>query len=111
MGRALSIYVVPKRLDWQRQQSWTFFGEHNGDLPFGRTMNARVGPARLPPIKVILRLLETLETESFQRCLFRMSDAAFDFSFPIRMPHPARQRHGAVMPEHVAVKGIECGVV
>ena len=40
-----------------------------------------------------------------------MPDTALDLSFPVRMPDAARQGHGAVMPEHVAVKGIECGVV
>ena len=74
-------------------------------------MDARVGPARFPLIKVILRCLKTLEAEPFQRCPFRVSDTALDFSFPIRMPDPAWQGHRAVMPEHVAVQGIECGVV
>ena len=44
-----------------------------------------------PMIKVILRRLETLETEPFQWCLFRVSYTALDFSFPIRMPDPTRQ--------------------
>jgi hypothetical protein len=74
-------------------------------------VDARVGPARFPLIKVILRLLETLEAEPFQRCPFGVSDTTRDLSSPIRMPDPARQRHRAVMPEHVAVKWIECGVV
>jgi len=40
-----------------------------------------------------------------------VSDTALDFSFPIRMSDPARQGHRTVMPEHVAIKRIERGVV
>ena len=40
-----------------------------------------------------------------------MADAALHFSFPIRMPDAAWQRHRAVMPEHVAVQRVERGVV
>ena len=40
-----------------------------------------------------------------------MADAALDFSFPIRMPDPAGQRHSAIVPEHVAVERVERGIV
>jgi hypothetical protein len=42
-------------------------------------MDARVGPMRFPMIKVILRCLETLEAEPFQRSSFRVPDTALDF--------------------------------
>jgi hypothetical protein len=74
-------------------------------------MDARVGPVGFPMIKVILRRLETLEAEPFQRCPFGVPDTALDFSFPIWMSDPARQGHSPVMPKHVAIQGIECGVV
>ena len=74
-------------------------------------MDARVGPARFPLIQVILRLLETFETETFQRCLFRVPDSALDLSLPVRMPDPAWQGYRTVVPEHVAIQRIECGVV
>jgi len=54
-------------------------------------MDAGVGPMLFPVIEIILRRLETLETEPFQWCLFRVSYTALDFSFPIRMPDPTRQ--------------------
>jgi hypothetical protein len=43
--------VVAKGLNRQGQQRWSFFGEHGRDLPFGRAMDARIGPARFPLIK------------------------------------------------------------
>jgi len=83
--------MIAKRLDWQRQQRWPFFGEHSGDLPFGRTMNTRFGPAGFPMIKVILSRLETLESESFQRSSFCVAHTALDLSVSVRMPAPAWQ--------------------
>src|ERR1700722_18781800 len=74
-------------------------------------MDAGVGPMLFPVIEILLRRLETLEAKPLQRRPFRVSYTALDFSFPIRMADPAREGHGTVMPEHVAVKRIECGVV
>src|ERR1017187_3461845 len=90
---------------------WPFFGEHSRDLSFSRAMDARIGPARFPLIQVILRCLETFEAETFQRCLLRVPDSALDLSLPVRMPNPAWQGYRAVMPEHIAIQRIECGVV
>src|SRR3984957_7406613 len=74
-------------------------------------MDAGVGPMLFPVIEILLRRLEPLEAKPLQRRPFRVSYTALDFSFPIRMSDPARQGHCTVMPEHVAVQGIECGVV
>jgi len=52
MHGALAIKVIAKRLDRQRQQRWFLFREHGRELPLGRTVNPRVGPALLPVIQI-----------------------------------------------------------
>jgi hypothetical protein len=66
-------------------------------------MDARVSLAGFSMIQVILNRLETFEAEPLQWYLFRVSDTTLDLAFPIRMSDPARQRHHAVMPKHVAI--------
>ena len=48
------------------QQLRFFFGEHGGDLPFGRAMDARVGPAFFPTIEIRLRFLQAFEAHPFE---------------------------------------------
>jgi hypothetical protein len=61
MHGTLAIEVIAKRLHRQRQQRRFLFREHGRDLPLGRTVNTRVGPALLPVIQIRLRLFQTLE--------------------------------------------------
>ena len=64
MHRALAVLVIAERLDGQRQQRGPLFGEHRRDLPLGRAVDARVGPALFPVIQVGLRLLEAFEAHA-----------------------------------------------
>jgi hypothetical protein len=82
---ALAVLVVAERLDRQRQQSRPPFGEHNGDLPLGGAVDARVGPARFPVVQVGLGFLEAFEAESFQRRFLRMADTGLNLPFSIRI--------------------------
>jgi hypothetical protein len=50
-------------------------------LPLRRAVDARVRPARFPAIQVRLRLVETLEAQSFERRLLRVADAGLDLPF------------------------------
>jgi hypothetical protein len=58
-----------------------------------------------------LRLVETLEAQSFERRLLRMADARFDLPFAIGIADPAREGDYPVMREYIAIEGIERGVV
>jgi hypothetical protein len=63
---AFAVPVVAKRLDRERTERGRLLGKHYGDLPLCRAVDARVGPARLPPIQVRLRLIERLEAQAFE---------------------------------------------
>ena len=80
-------------------------------MPFRGAVNARIRPVRFPAIQIGLRLLQTLEALSFERCVFGVPDAALDFSFSIWIRDPAGEGDGTVMGEHIAIEGIEGGVV
>lgn len=54
MHRAVAKPVIAKRLERQRPERRPFLGKHHGDLAFGRAVNARVGPVRVPAIEVRL---------------------------------------------------------
>ncbi len=77
----------------------------------GGAVDARVGPALFPAIKVGLGFLQTLEAQAFQRCSLRMTDAGFDFAFAVRVLNAAGHGDRAVVREHVAIKRIERGIV
>ena len=111
MHGALAVLVIAEGFEGQRSQRRFFFREHGGHLPLGGAVNARVRPVRLPTIQVGLGLLQTFEAQPFERRLLGMSDSRLDFSFSIGMLNPARHGHGAVVREHVAVEGIERGIV
>ena len=81
MHGTLAIEVIAKRLYRQRQQRRFLFREHGRNLPLGRAVNPRVGPALLPVIQIRLRLFQALETLTLQRRLLRMADAGFDLAF------------------------------
>ena len=112
MHRALAVLVVAERLHRQRQQRRPLFGEHGGDLPLGGAVDARVGPARFPVVQVGLGFLQAFEAQPFQRRLLRMADASSP-PFPLRSGSrdAAGQSDGAVVLQHVAVQGIERGIV
>jgi hypothetical protein len=111
MHGPLAIEVIAKRLDRQRQQRRFLFGEHGGDLPLGRAVNARVGPALLPVIQIRLRLFQALEALTLQRRFLRVADAGFDLPFPVRISHAARQSDRAVMLQHIAIQRVDLGIV
>ena len=62
-------------------------------------------------VQVGLRFLQAFEAQPFERCLLRVADTGLDFPFPIRIADTAGQGDGAVMREHVAIQGIERGIV
>src|SRR5215467_12994001 len=85
----LAVLVIAERLDRQRKQCWALFGEHRCDLPLGGPVNACVGPVRFPAVQIGLCVFQTLEALPFEGRLLRMTDAGFDFAFPIRVLHSA----------------------
>ena len=111
MDRALAKLVIAKRLDGQRAQGGAFLGKHHGDLALRGAVDARVGPVLFPAIQIGLRGLDRLEALPVQRRLLRVADAGFDFALPIGIADATRQRHDAVMREHVAIERIERRVV
>jgi hypothetical protein len=62
-------------------------------------------------IEIGLSVAEALEAHPAQRRLLRVAHARFDFAFAIWIPDAARQRHGAVVREHVAIERIDRRVV
>jgi hypothetical protein len=84
------MLVVAKRFQGQREQERFFFGKHDGDLPFGGAVDARIGAASLPAIQIGLRLLQTLEAFSFEWGLLGMSDPTLDFPLAIGIVDPTR---------------------
>ena len=89
----------------------TVLGEHGGDLALGRTVDARIGPAPLPAVQIRLGIVEPLEAEAAQRRLLRVADGCFDLALAVGVADAARQGHGPVVGQHVAVERIERGVV
>src|SRR5579862_1578741 len=109
--RAFAILVITKRFERQRKQSWLLFSKHCRNLPLGGSVNARVGPPRFPVVQIRLSLFEALEALPFERRLFRMPDAGFNFAFAIRVPHSAWKRSDAVVLQYIAVQRIACWIV
>ena len=103
--------IVPKRGRRQRSEVRALLRKHRGDLALGRPVDARVGPARLPVIEVGLRVGEPLEAQPFEGRALGVADPRLDLPLAIGIPDPARQRGDAVVREHVAVEGIERGLV
>ena len=66
MYGALAVLVIAEGLDGQRQQERPLLGEHDGDLPLGRAVDARVSPARFPVVQVGLGLIEAPEAKASQ---------------------------------------------
>ena len=58
-----------------------------------------------------MRLLERLEAEAAERRLLRVTDAGFDFPFPIGIADAARQGDDPVVREHIAIERIQRGIV
>lgn len=74
-----AVVVVPKRLGGERAERGLFFGKHHRDLSLGRAINAGVGSALLPAIKVGLRRRPGLKAQPAQRRLLREPNARLDF--------------------------------
>jgi hypothetical protein len=85
-------------------------GEHGGHLPLGRAVDARIGPALLPAVDVGLGFGQALEAKAAHLEL-GVLDTRFDFSLTVAVAHATRQRHGAVVGEHVAIERIEIRIV
>ena len=111
MHHPFAVLVIAERFYRQREQGWFFFYEHGGHLPFRGAVNARIRPVRFPTIQIGLPFLQALEAFSLERRVFGVSDAALDFSLSIWIQDPAGEGDRTIMSEHVAIEGIECGVV
>jgi hypothetical protein len=111
MDRARAEAVVAKRLEGQRAEGRTLVGKHDGDLPLGRAVDARVRPPRFPLIEIGLAGLEALEALALQWGLLRMPHAGFDLALAIWIADATRQRDHAVVREHIAIERIERGIV
>jgi hypothetical protein len=70
-------------------------------------LRLRVGPTRFPVIQISLGVFQALKALPFERRLLRMPDAGFDFTFAIRVLHPAWQSYHAIVLEHVTLERIE----
>jgi hypothetical protein len=103
--------VVAERLQRQSVQKRLLFSEHRRHLPLGAAVDALIGPVLFPVIKVRLRLFKALELLALQWRLLRMTNAAFDLAFPIRIAHSARQCRHTVVGQHVAIQGIQTWIV
>src|SRR5579862_1013913 len=68
-------------------------------------------PAFFPAIQVGLACFQTLEAESFQRCLLRVANARFDFAFAIWILDATGHGDSAIVGEHLAIQRVERGVV
>ncbi len=111
MHHPFAVLVIAERFHRQREQGWFFFCEHSRHLPFGGAVDARIGPGCFPAIQIGLPFLQALEASSLERRVFGVSDAALNFSFSIWILDPAGEGDRTVMSEHVAIEGIERGVV
>ena len=74
-------------------------------------MDARIGPAPFPAVQIRLGVVEPLEAETAQRRLLRVADGGFDLALAVGVADAARQGHGPVVGQYVAVERIERGVV
>ena len=101
MHDALAVLVITERFDRQRKQERFFLGEHRRNLPFGRAVDARVGPAQFPVIEIGLSFLQAFKALSFERCFLRVADTGFHFPFAIGILDPARHGHHAIVREHI----------
>jgi|SRR5579862_4265624 len=111
MHDPLAVLVVAERFQGQRKQERFFFGKHGGDLPFGGAVDAGIGAAGFPTVQIGLRFFQALEAFSLEGCVLGVSDAALNFSFSIWILDPAQQSDTAIVSQHVAIEGIQSGIV
>jgi hypothetical protein len=103
--------VVAEWFQRQQLQRRPLFGKHGGDLSFRGAVDARIGPACFPVVQIGLGFLEGFEAQAFQRGLLGVGNPCLDLTFSIGIRDPARQGDDAIMSQHVAVEGIERGIV
>lgn len=90
----------------KRLQNGALLGEVIGDLAFGGAVDARVGDGFFPMGEVGVLGGETLEVVAFERAVFDMADAAFDFAFVLGRVGAAWHEARAV----VSAEGLELGI-
>jgi len=111
MHNAFPVLVIAEGFQRQWQQAWLLFGKHGRHSPFGGAVDAGVGPALFPAIQVRMGSFQALEAQPFERSSLGVTDAGLDFAFEIGILHSARHSYCAVMRQHVAIEGIEDGIV
>jgi len=87
-------------------QEGALLGEVLGDLAFGGAVDAGVGDCFFPMGEVGVLGGETLEVVAFERAVFDIADAAFDFAFVLGRVGTAWHDAGAV----VSAEGFELGI-
>ncbi len=58
-----------------------------------------------------MRFLQAFEAQPFQRRLLRVAHCRLDFAFAIGIAHATGHGHGAVVSQHIAIEGIQGGIV
>ena len=111
MDGSLAVLVIAKRFQRQGQQRGFLFGEHGSHLTFGAAVDALIGPALFPTIKMGLRFGEALEALPFQWRLLGIPDTRFHFALSIRILNPARHGDSAVVSQHVTIERIQTRIV
>ena len=111
MHHSFAVLVITERFHRQREQSWFFFREHGGHLPFGGAVDACIRPACFPAIQIGLRLFQILETLSFQRRSLGVANGGLHLAFSIWILDPAGQGDRTVVCQHVAIERIDSGIV
>src|SRR5215469_14663233 len=111
MHRALAELVITKRLQGQGQQGWFFFRKHGRHLPFGRTVDAGIGPVCFPLIEISLRLLQTFKALALERRFLGMANSRFHLALSIWIMNSTRQRNYAVVSQDIAEQRIQSGII
>ena len=111
MDGALALRVIAEGLDREGPQRGFLLGEQGGPLPFGGAVNGRVGPGGFPAVPGGLGFLPALQAESLAWRPLGVTDSPFHFPLAIGIVHPAGHGDGAVVRPHVAVEGMEGGIV
>ena len=94
----------------KRLQKGALLGEVLGDLAFGGAVDARVGDGFFPMGEVGILGGETLEVVAFERAVFDIADAAFDFALVLGRVGTAWHDARAVVSTEGLKLGIDLGI-